>query len=211
MKRTLNVGLAGALIGASLLLGCDPEPDARTAVDNSEIVAEVDDESLDSEPVRSLAMPDDDPQGKDSHANGPDHQREDVRGMQWADAATGTMIVPPVGKGEWTLEVRAHVGEHSMRWVQGPFDAAELAQEELTLDPPPEAFVADAASRPVRVMPRLVLRDAGGEQLTQLALPALVMQRQDGDVRYLQHNTMPVVVDRSGAEPLADADLPKSL
>lgn len=211
MKRNLNVGLAGVLIGASLLLGCDPEPDARTAVDNSELVAEVDDESLDSEPVRSLAAPDDDPRGKDSHENGPDHEREDVGGMQWADAATGTMIVPKVSKGEWTLEVRAHVGKHAMRWVQGPFDASELAQEELTLDPPAEAFVANAPSKPVRVMPRLVLRDADGEQLTQLALPALVMQRQGVEVRYAQHNIMPVVVDRSGAEPLADADLPESL
>ena len=211
MTREFYVGLAGVLIGASFLLGCDPEPDARTFVDDAEIVAEVDDESLDVEPVRSITTPDDDPRGKDSHAHGPDYVREDVRGMQWADAATGTMIVPQVGKGEWTLEVRAHVGDHAMRWIQGPFDAAELGQEALTLDPPPEAFVAGTPSKAVRVMPRLVLRNHEGEQLTQLALPALVMQRHGQDVRFAQHNSMSVVGDRSGAEPLADADLPESL
>ena len=210
MKRRLSPGLAWAVVGVSGLLGCDPEPHVQGSV-GTEIAGEIDDESLDQEPVRHLAAPDDDPHGKDTHEHGPDHQQEDVAGMQWADATIGKMVVPKASEGAWTLEVRAHVGEHRIRWAQGPFDALEVAEEALTLEPPLEAFVKGEANRPVRVMPRLVLRDSEGERITQLALPALVMQRQGDEVRFAQHNTMPVVIDRKGTEPLANADLPESL
>lgn len=211
MKRITNFGTAGALVGASfLLLGCDREPDARTAMVTSEVAAEVDDRSADFEPAKAVDG-DDDPRGKDSHDNGPDHERGNIDALGWADASTGTLVVPKVPKGEWTLEVRAQVGKHRAAWTQGPFDAEEVADAELDLDPPTEAFVKEAPNRPLRVMPRLVLRDADGEQLTQLALPALVMQRQGREVRFAQHATMPIELERSGNETLANADLPKSL
>lgn len=195
-----------------LLLACDaPAPESRSAMVPLEAsTQDVDDVSLDREELRAHVV-DDDPRGVDSHAHGPDFALEDIPGLRWSDPRRGTLVVPSAEAGEWTLEVRAHAGDHEARWIQGPFDADEVADTEIRLAPPEEALDADAPGRTLRVMSRLVLRDAEGAQLTQLALPALVMQARDGRVRFAIHDTLPVKIHGEGKHALADADLPERI